>query len=192
MQSSLFCGASQSPSISTICSPLGSTSSCPICESATPTCFSTCAFSTLDERCTACDWKCKSCLGTATNCQECNTFGSLVGTAPVSARPAWGEVTLTAHHAPWASTCWAAGVSPATPRAWFSGPVGSAWRSAGTGLTSGCYSVTMGIWWMGMGARKSARWKLIGRVMGERLPPETPVHMSNSTQTLQKSLQTTI
>lgn len=81
----MFCGASQSPSISTICAPLGSTSGCPICESASPQCFSTFSFNTLDERCTPCDWKCKSCLTTATNCQECNNKGSLVGVPPVCA-----------------------------------------------------------------------------------------------------------
>jgi hypothetical protein len=73
LQASMFCGATQSPSISTMCAPLGATSSCPFCDASSPTCLTTCKFNTLDDRCTPCDWKCKSCLDTASNCQECNT-----------------------------------------------------------------------------------------------------------------------
>jgi hypothetical protein len=85
LQSSMFCGASQSPSLSTMCTGSGSTTSCPFCDASNPTCLTTCKFNTLDDKCTPCDWKCRSCLTTADNCQECATQGNLVGIAPVCA-----------------------------------------------------------------------------------------------------------
>lgn len=68
-----------------MCSPLGSTSSCSFCDAIYPTCLSTCKMNTLDEKCTPCDWKCKSCFGSADQCQQCNSAGNLVGVAPVCA-----------------------------------------------------------------------------------------------------------